>query len=154
MFRSPDAGPNFRLGTLRLLAGDGWRKLWSRVGDHGDVWHRGERVRVNAQSFAFEYIMADGYSQPALAEVVVECDFAPPPHPPQAPPTIPSPLPPPFPLSPPMPPRPEASEVELDGLWIAIILAGFWVLIKYHEKYLFEVETPRTLQKDVPWTQL
>ena len=55
MFRRPDAGPNFRMGTLRLLVGDGTRQreLWRRADDYGDVWHRGERVRINDESFAF-----------------------------------------------------------------------------------------------------
>lgn len=65
MFRHPAANRHYRLGTLRVHAGG--HELWSRSGDHGDIWHRGERVRVNAPSLAFEYVMTDGFGEPARA---------------------------------------------------------------------------------------
>ena len=148
MFRHDEANTKYKLGTLRLRAEK--REVWSRTGDYGDVWHRGEQVRISADSFAFEYMTEDGYGEPALAEISVECDFAPPPRPPQTPPSRPKPLPPPIPSAPPVPLRPAQAAVSLDGLWIAILLACCLAYMCYHDKEIFEVETPRTMNRKMP----
>ena len=148
----PAANRNFKIGTLRVYTGR--HELWSRSGDYGDVWHRNERVRVNAASFAFEYVMADGFSEPALSEIVLECDFAPPPLPPRAPPSYPKPLPPPNPNLPPAPPLPAAKQVPLDGLWIALVLACGFAWIVTHKKLIFGIGTPRTENAKLSFLQL
>ena len=152
MFRHPAANRNYKIGTLRVYTGR--HELWSRSGDYGDVWHRNERVRVNAASFAFEYVMADGFSEPALSEIVLECDFAPPPLPPRAPPSYPKPLPPPNPNLPPAPPLPAAKQVPLDGLWIALVLACGFAWIVTHKKLIFGIGTPRTENAKLSFLQL
>lgn len=146
MYRSPQAPASIEMGTLRLRAGG---VAWSRSGDQGDVWHRAERVQVASEEFAFEYVRAQGYAEPAIAEIVVECDAAPVPLPPHAPPQPPAlPSPPEAPLAASPPPAQGAAPTDgrsfqLAGLWFALALAYVFYWICTHDWFLFGLETPR-----------
>ena len=89
------------IGTLRLIALPSNTTVWSRFGNQRDTWHHVSDLSVGAEGFAFEYIRADGWGNPALAEIGVSCELAPPPTPPSLPPSQPAP---PHPPSPPAPP--------------------------------------------------
>lgn len=134
------------LGTLHLRSADG-TGLWNRTGSQGDEWFQA-RVRVDSRAFSFEYARVDGWGEPAIADVTVECDFAPPPSPPSSPPLPPlpsqppepptsppappsSPMPPnaPPPPAPPLSPPFDLFEQKFAGLWASMLFMSVCVVV-------------------------
>ena len=95
------------MGTLRVVALPSGLTLWSKSGSQGDRWYHVTNLTIAPPSHgvAFEYLQADGWGEPAIGDVTVECVHAPPPLPPAPPPPPPRPpLPPAPPTAPPSPP--------------------------------------------------
>ena len=138
------------MGTLRVRSLPSGHIVWSRSGSQGDVWRRAVDVQLTgAQShgLAFEYLRADGWGEPAIADVRVSCVHAPPsppplpPRPPPLPPAPPSPpLPPPSPplpppRNPPQPPPVQFLESVYPSVWIAILLAVLFIAMVFLDNY-------------------
>lgn len=106
------------LGTLHIRTAEG-AVVWEVVGTQEDAW-LDVTVVIRSRGFSFEYLSAEGWGEPAIANVVLWCAFAPPPSPPftppspQPPPSLPSPpAPPPSPPLPSPPPAPPAVHIRM-----------------------------------------
>ena len=91
------------MGTLNLVALPSRTTLWSKSGNQGDLWHHVVNLTIvpPTHGLAFEYLQADGWGEPAIGDVTVECVRAPSPSPPAPPGRPPRP---PLAPAPPMPP--------------------------------------------------
>ena len=132
------------MGTLEIVSAEG-RTVWQRSGNQGDAWLDTEAA-IMSRDFTFKFTRANGWAEPAIAEVVVRCEQAPPPAPPSPPrPPSPPPSPPPPPLPPLPPPPPPVSWlhqsvgkegpplVVLAALVLAVSLLCLWELCRVEE---------------------
>ena len=99
--------------------------IWSKSGNQGDSWHHVINLTIvpPTHGLAFEYLQADGWGEPAIGDVTVECVRAPSPSPPAPPGRPPRP-----PLAP-APPMPPPSPPDLTVIVAASVSAGVVLVI-------------------------